>query len=165
MHAEIEAINNAIEFVHLRKRSLELSGRGDNYPARQLLVIEQCGLTDARRGRFDREIKSNPINLNFIDPLDEYGIARLYIDLAAVTFGDTPSLIEFIAMPTAESTQWLTGAYEVNPAMFAWINEMAVELAQFDKKIFEGLTKTQSTQTPDETLKKNKRKRRRSSSG
>ncbi len=160
MHAQIESINNAIEFVHLHKRQITIQGRGDNYPARELLIMESCGLTDARRGRFDRDIKTNPLNFDFIDPLDEYGIARLYIDLAATTFGDVPTLIEFIAMPNGDSAAWLTACVEVNPSLFAWITEMANQLETFDRKIFENLTKTQSNETPDETLKKNKRRRR-----
>jgi len=157
----INSLQNSIQFVHLKKEIVELPGRDEPFvPSRKILVIEQCGLTEARSGRFDSDIKTNPIHNEFIDVLDEFGAARLYIDLASVSFGDVPSLLEFIAMLPSDTSTWLEKAVKVNPQMFMWITEMQKVIESVDKAYFDSLSKNNELKKADEETLKKKRTRR-----
>ncbi len=114
----IDSILSAPQFASLRKEIVEFDGR-------QVLLVEQCGLTDARRGRIDAEIKLDKTGSEFIDPSEKIGLSRLYIDLASVSFGNVPTFLEFAAMRTAESSIWLDVAIEVNPVLFDWLKQIA----------------------------------------
>ena len=160
----IDSILQTPAFAHLQKEVITLPGRADPYiPPKTILIMENCGYTAARRGRIDQELKLNPINLEFVDPLDQFGNARLYVDLAAVSFGDVPTLLEFMAMVPGESTVWVESAMKINPAMFEWINEMVKAVERVDREYLLSLAGPDvqiDDSAPDEIKKKSKRRRR-----
>ncbi len=160
----IESLQNSIQFIHLRKELIEIPLPDGS--VKRMLVLENCGLTNARRGRMDRSIKDNPLNVEFIDPLEEYGAARLYVDLACVSFGDVPSLIEFMAMRPEETSVWMDAVMRVNPDMLQWIRDMLDALNEMDKHEIEKLLGGKPLPAAsNESMKKKGRKRRRSGSG
>lgn len=162
----IQSVLNSPDFLHLHKEIVELPGRAEPFvPPRKILVIENCGLADARRGRIDREIKSNPINNEFIDPLDEFGAARLYVDLAAHSFGDVPNLIQFLAMLPEDMRVWTEKSMQINPAQFEWIKEMTKVIEQVDREFLKSIQQEVVDNGSAETKKKKARKRRRLESG
>jgi len=136
----IQSILDAPQFAYLRKEVVILPGRTEPLvPSRKILLLEACGLTGARQARMEAEIKSNPILLDFIDPLDEFGTSRLYGDLAGVSFGDVPTLLEFMAMLPDDVKLWLEKAMEINPSQFSWINEMTEAIQKADAAYFASL--------------------------
>jgi len=130
--ALINSLCNAPQFVSLKKEVIEI-------PPRKILVMEECQLTNARRGRIDVETKNDPLLYEFIDPSEKLGLSRLYVDLASVSFGDVPTFIEFCAMRSNDLSVWLEKAVEINPTMFAWINEMAKAIEQVNEEIIKAL--------------------------
>lgn len=168
--ALISSVQSAPEFLHLKKDVVTLPGRNEPYvPARKMLILEQCGLTDGRRGRIEQQVKDNPLHYEFIDPLETYGAARLYADLACISFGDVPTLLEFVAMLPADTGAWLEKAIQVNPAMFAWIMEMAKTLEQMDAEYLKSIAPDKFQAVTDEgekeLVKKKVRTRRKSTVG
>lgn len=158
--AVIQSLSNAPEFLHLRKEVLEIPGSEiPSRPARNILVIEQCGLTTARRARIDREIKSNPLNLEFIDPLEEFGASRLYVDIASVSFGDVPTLTEFLAMPPAESGVWVDMVYKVNPSLLSWVSELQTVIEETDAELFKSLGVAVNKDAGEDKKKARKRRK------
>lgn len=166
----IASIQNAPEFLHLKKEVIELPGREEPFiPARKMLILEQCGLTTSRKGRIEADVKGNPINYEFIDPLDQFGAARLYSDLASISFGDVPSLLEFTAMIEADTAFWFEKAAQINPAMFEWISEMIRTVEKMDMEYLKSIAPERiqppSAADEKELIKKKARTRQRSSSG
>lgn len=128
----INAITNAPQFAALRKEIAQLSSR-------KMLVLEQCGLTETRRGRVEAEMKSNAATYQFIDPSERLGLSKLYIDMASVSFGDVPQFLEYAAMPPADLSAWLGVCVSVNPTMFAWIDELSKAIEQVDAEILKAV--------------------------
>lgn len=159
----IEAVQNNPAFLHLKKELIELPGRDDPFIApRKILILEQCGLTNTRRGRIDLDIKNNPLTNEFIDPLDEFGLSRFYLDLASTSFGDVPTLLEFMAMPPAQSEPWFLKAREINPSMFEWVGEVLTALQKVDEEFFKSIGQAAPAQaSPSEAELNAKKKRRR----
>lgn len=147
--AVIKSLLESPDFAHLKKDVFDIG-------ARKILIIEQCGLTKAREGRIEAEIKTDPMAFEFIDPSEKMGASRLYVDLASVSFGNVPNYIQFLAMPLPESSQWLEKAISINPGMFDWITEMAKAVEQANEEMLKAL-KGQET--------KKKSKPRKSASG
>lgn len=152
----IQSVLSAPEFLHLKKEVVTLPGRDEPFvPARKLLVIEQCGLTNSRMGRIERQVKENPVHYEFVDPMDKFGAARLYSELASITFGDVPTLLEFIAMLPGDTGVWLEKAIQINPSMFEWITELAKVVEQADLEYMKSLDIPVTEKKEDiETLKK-----------
>lgn len=129
----IASIQTAPEFLHLRREIVELPGRAEPFvPARKILILEQCWFTNGRAGRIESEIRQNPIHYEFVDVASRIGAAQLYKDLASVSFGDVPNLLEFLTMLPEDTTLWLQKANEVNPSMFLWLAEVQAEIEKAD---------------------------------
>lgn len=124
----INSLYNAPQFASLKKEVLEIAGR-------KILVMEQCGLTDARRGRIEAEIKIDSVGLDYMEVPERLSLSKLYLDMASVSFGDVPKFIEFTAMYSSDYGIWLEKAAQINPVMFAWINEMAKAIDDVDAEI------------------------------
>lgn len=158
----IESILASPEFLSLRKKVVEIPKREDG-SVRRILILESCGLTNARMGRIDREVKSTPSLADFIDPMEQFGSARLYTDMACISFGDVPTLFEFLAMPNEDITLWLREAMTVNPKDFEWITQMTKAIETADRQFFAELGNDIPAVKEDE--RKKKRTRRKSGNG
>jgi hypothetical protein len=95
-------------------------------------VLEQCGLTEAQRGRVEVELKTKKDEYSFILPAESFGLSRLYIDMACTAFGDVPDFLEFVAMPLEDTTQWINSATRVNPIMFEWLTALSDAVEKID---------------------------------
>jgi len=132
-NAVIQSLLSSPQFAALQKEEVEIAGR-DNTPSRKIIVIEQCAFTDARSGRVDMEIKADPLAREFVELSEGIGLARLYTDLASVSFGDVPAFMEFVAMRSADNSAWINAAMKINPSLFAWLSAIEKTLDEAAKK-------------------------------
>lgn len=124
----VTAILESPQFAGLQKEVVE-------FASRKVLVLEQCGLTDAQNGRIAMEMKTDAAAHEFIGPAERFGLARLYIDLASVSFGDVPTFLEFTAMRPDDSTAWMNAALRVNPVMFEWLSKISEAIESVETEL------------------------------
>ena len=116
-----------------------MPGLPPHVPKRELLVMAECGLLSFRLGSIIGQIQLRPDDgMNLI-------LSKLYAPLAASSFGDVPTMNEFLAMPNEDIAIWTKEAREVNAGFFAWIDAA--------EKIVEKLSE-------DELKKKGKKRRK-----
>lgn len=132
----VKSMLESPQFAHLRKEVCKFVGRDEPYIAqREIIVIEQCGLTDAKRGRIEYEMKKVNGGIDYLIADDFLGLQRLYLDLASTSFGDVPNFIEFATMPSADMNEWTNAGLLVNPNMLNWVDELAKAIEEVDKEL------------------------------
>lgn len=144
MHPEIEKYQSAPEYAYLNKEVITLPGKPPHVPQRTILLMESCGLVELRQGNIQGALR--------LREKDQVSLAldKMYAPMAACSFGDVPTIDEFLALPKSDINEWLKGARRVCPENFEWLDNA--------QKLVE------KAMTEDEVKKKGK-KRRRSASG
>ena len=144
MHPEIEKYQSAPEYAYLNKEVITLPGKPPHVPQRTILLMESCGLVELRQGNIQGALR--------LREKDQVSLAleKMYAPMAACSFGDVPTIDEFLALPKSDINEWLKGARRVCPENFEWLDNA--------QKLVE------KAMTEDEVKKKGK-KRPRSASG
>ena len=140
---DFEKYQNDPLYAYLKKKVITLPGKPPHVPMRSMLVMESCGLLSFRRGNLKAEMRLRPADGASI------ALERLYVPLAACSFGDVPTAEEFLALPDADIDIWINEARQVNPEYFEWLDAA--------EKIVEKLN--------EEQLKKKEEKPRKSARG
>lgn len=155
-----DQIINAIlinpDFLQIRKEVIVLPGRPDPYISpRKILVMENCGLVQTRSGRIDREIKSDPLISEFIEPRDKYGAAALYVQLYGHSFGDVPSIMQYLAILPTDLRVWVDACMAISPEDFEWIKEGAAAIEKEELEALKALYgfEDQNGQKPEDKKK------------
>jgi hypothetical protein len=143
IHPDIERYQSDPLYAYLKKKLVLLSGRPPYIPARKLLIMESCGLLSFRFGAINADLR-----LREKDGMTQ-ALEKVYVPLAACSFGDVPTADEFLAMPSSDISVWTSEAREINPSFFEWLNAA--------EKIVEKLN--------EEDLKKKEKKPRKSAPG
>lgn len=113
---EIQRYQTDPLYAYLNKRVVVLDGRPPGVPRREILIMEECALLSFRLGNLQAEIQTRPQ-----DELSAI-LLNLYAPLAASSFGDVPTMDEFMAMPNEDIARWTDEARAVNAGFFAWID-------------------------------------------
>lgn len=142
MKSDIDKYQNDTDYAYLNKKIITLAGRLPHIPDREILVMESCGLLSFRLGRIQAEIQVRPDDDGMNSTLLE-----VYAPLAAYSFGDVPSIKEFLALPNEIIYEWIRQSYEINPEHLRWAAGL---IGEKEKPM---------------DLKKKGRKRRKSASG
>jgi len=144
MHPEIEKYQSAPEYAYLNKEVITLPGKPPHVPQRTILLMESCGLVELRQGNIQGALR--------LREKDQVSLAleKMYAPMAACSFGDVPTIDEFLALPKSDINEWLKGARRVCPENFEWLDKAEVIV---NKAMSEG------------EVKKKDKKRRRSASG
>ena len=140
MHPDIQRYQTDPLYAYLNKKAVTLPGLPPHVPKRDILIMAECGVLSFRLGQIRGSIELRPDDgMNRI-------LDKLYAPLAACSFGDVPTMDEFLALPNEDIHIWLTEARTVNAGYFAWIDAA--------EKIVEKLS--------EDELKKKERKPRKS---
>lgn len=143
----IKSLLEAPQFVGLQKEVIEIAGR-ENIAPRKIIVIEQCSLTEAQRGRIEVEIKMTKPSFEFIPSNEVIGLKSLYIDLACTSFGDVPNFLEFTAMRPNDYSIWMNAAIRVNPVLFEWLSKVSEAIEAVDAELLKAEEEKKSATPP-----------------
>jgi len=129
MHPEIEKYSNDPLYAYLNKKVITLLGRPPAVPERTILLMESCGLLSFRLGSIQANIK-----IMYPDGDMNVALDKLYAPLAASSFGDVPTIEEFMALPNEDIYLWTQEARAVNAGFFEWIDAAEQLVAALDKE-------------------------------
>ena len=130
-------------YAYLNKKVITLPGKPPFVPERKMLIMESCGLLSFRRGNLKAEVSMRPADSS------SFALEKLYVPLAACSFGDVPTADEFLALPDADIDIWINDARQINPQYFEWLDAAQKSVEKLN----------------EETLKKKEKKPRKSASG
>jgi hypothetical protein len=116
MHPDIERYQSDPLYAYLKRQAVTLPGLPPKVPPRELLILEECGLLSFRLGIIRAELELRPDD--GMKPILE----RLYAPLAASSFGDVPTMDEFLAMTNNDIALWTEEARKVNSGFFTWLD-------------------------------------------
>lgn len=144
MHPEIAKYQSAPEYAYLNKEVITLPGKPPHVPQRTILLMESCGLVELRQGNIQGALR--------LREKDQVSLAleKMYAPMAGCSFGDVPTIDEFLALPKSDINEWLKVARRICPDNFEWLDKAEVIV---NKAMSEG------------EVKKKGKKRRRSASG
>lgn len=116
MNPEIDRYQSDPLYAYLDKKVITLPGKPPHVPAREILLLESCNLVSIRTGNIRGQVA--------LRPRDELsgGLDSLYAPLAGCSFGNVPSVDEFLAMPDADINLWITEARTVNHEFSDWLD-------------------------------------------
>lgn len=129
MHPDIQRYQTDPLYAYLNKKAVTLNGLPPHVPKRELLIMAECGLLSFRLGSLRAQIQ-----LRHDDGMNQV-LDKLYAPLAASSFGDVPTMDEFLAMPNEDIALWTQEARAVNAGFFTWIDaaEKVVEKLSEDE--------------------------------
>lgn len=143
VHPDVEKYEHDPLYAYLSKKRITLPGRPPHVPQRTILIMESCGLLSFRFGSLNSQIR-----LRDADEMSN-ALEKLYVPLAACSFGDVPTADEFMALPPQDIAIWTQEARVINPEYFEWLSAA--------EKVVEALN--------EESLKKKEKKQRKSAAG
>jgi hypothetical protein len=114
-------------YAYLNKKVITLPGKPPFVPERKLLIMESCGLLSFRRGNLKAEVGLRPADSS------SFALEKLYVPLAACSFGDVPTADEFLALPDADIDIWINEARQINPQYFEWLDAAQKVIAELNE--------------------------------
>lgn len=128
MHPDIQRYQTDPLYAYLNKKAVTLPGLPPHIPQREMLIMAECGLLSFRLGNILAQIRLRPD-----DGMNQI-LDKLYAPLAASSFGDVPTIDEFLALPNDDIVLWTQETREVNAGFFAWIDAAEKVIEQFTEE-------------------------------